>query len=71
MSVLAGGSDCKGTRLWIRRIADQAPDASLTVVAEADDFPMLSAPRQFESFLREALGYRASTKLAICGQKGT
>jgi pimeloyl-ACP methyl ester carboxylesterase len=55
ISVLAGGRDFKSTQLWAQRIANQAPDASLTVVSEADHFPMLSAPRQFERFLREAL----------------
>ncbi|MEU8076813.1 alpha/beta hydrolase [Catellatospora citrea] len=55
ISVLVGGRDFEGTALWARRLAAQAPDASLTVVAEADHFPMLSAPKQFEDFLREAL----------------
>ncbi|GIF99068.1 alpha/beta fold hydrolase [Catellatospora citrea] len=55
ISVLVGGRDFEGTALWARRLADQAPDAGLTVVAEADHFPMLSAPKQFEEFLREAL----------------
>ena len=56
ISVLVGGRDFKSTQLWARRIADQAPDASLTVVPEADHFPMFSAPRQFERCVREALG---------------
>lgn len=56
VSVLVGGRDFRGTQLWAQRIANQAPDASITVVPEADHFPMLSAPRQFERFLREALG---------------
>jgi hypothetical protein len=36
-----------------------ALDASLAVVPEADLFSMLSALRQFERFLREALDWRA------------
>lgn len=56
ISVLVGGHDFESTRLWARRIADQAPDASLTVLPEADHFPMLSVPAQFEAFLREVLG---------------
>jgi pimeloyl-ACP methyl ester carboxylesterase len=56
ISVLVGGRDFRGTQLWAQRIADQAPNASLTVLPEADHFPMLSAPQQFERFLREALG---------------
>jgi 3-oxoadipate enol-lactonase len=34
----------------------QAPAASLTIIPEADHFPMLSAPQKFERFLRETLG---------------
>jgi pimeloyl-ACP methyl ester carboxylesterase len=56
ISVLAGGRDFRGNTLWAQRLADQAPHASLTVVPEADHFPMLSTPRQFERFLRDALG---------------
>ena len=55
VSVLVGGRDFKSTKLWAQRIARQAPDANLTVIPDADHFPMLSAPRQFERFLREAL----------------
>lgn len=53
--VLVGGHDFEGTRLWAKRIVDRAPDASLTVVPEADHFPMFSAPQQFEHFVRDAL----------------
>ena len=53
--VLVGGRDFEGTRLWAERIVRQAPVASLTVFPEADHFPMLSTPQQFERFLREAL----------------
>lgn len=56
ISVVVGGRDFNSTQLWAHRIANQAPDVSLTVVPEADHFPMLSAPRQFERLLREALG---------------
>ena len=55
ISVLVGGRDFEGTRLWAERIVSQAPVASLTVIPEADHFPMLSTPRQFERFLREVL----------------
>ena len=59
VSVLVGGRDFEATRLWAGRVASQVPDASLTVIPEADHFPMLSAPRQFELFLREALASSA------------
>jgi 3-oxoadipate enol-lactonase len=55
ISVLVGEHDFEGTRLWAQRIVNQAPNASLTVLPEADHFPMLSAPQQFERILREAL----------------
>ncbi len=55
ISVLVGGRDFQGTQLWARRIVDEAPDATLTVIPEADHFPMLSAPEQFERFLRDTL----------------
>lgn len=55
ITVVVGGHDFKGTRLWARRLVNQAPNASLTVVAEADHFPMLSAPQQFERIVRETL----------------
>lgn len=47
VSVLAGGHGFEGTRLWAERIVSQAPTASLTIIPEADHFPMLSAPQQF------------------------
>jgi 3-oxoadipate enol-lactonase len=55
ISVLVGGHDFEATRLWAQRIVNQAPSASLTLLAEADHFPMLSAPHQFGRFLRETL----------------
>ena len=55
ISVLVGGRDFQSTRLWAKRIVSQAPAATLTEIPEADHFPMLSAPQQFEHFLRETL----------------
>lgn len=55
ISVLVGGRDFKSTALWAQRIVNQAPTASLTLIPEADHFPMLSAPQQFERILRETL----------------
>ncbi|MFF0293012.1 alpha/beta fold hydrolase [Kitasatospora sp. NPDC004614] len=55
VSVLVGGSDLEATRLWARRLAAQAPDATLTELPEADHFPMLSAPAAFEKYLRALL----------------
>jgi 3-oxoadipate enol-lactonase len=55
ISVLVGGHDFEATRLWAKRMVEQAPDATLTIVPEADHFPMFSAPQQFEHFVREAL----------------
>ncbi len=55
VSVLVGGRDFNGTQLWAQRVATRVPRASLTVIPEADHFPMLSASRQFESFLSKAL----------------
>ncbi|HEY7048464.1 MAG TPA: alpha/beta hydrolase [Jatrophihabitantaceae bacterium] len=55
VAVLVGGRDFEGTQRWARRLADEADRASLLVVPEADHFPMLSAPQQFERFLRDAL----------------
>jgi len=60
ISVLVGGHDMTSSRLWAQRIANQAPSASLTVIPEADHFPMLSAPRQFEQLVREILGLQPS-----------
>ena len=59
ISVVVGGRDFEASRLWARRIADRAPDAQLTVLPEADHFPMFSAPREFERVVREALGRAA------------
>ncbi|MFL6076845.1 MAG: alpha/beta fold hydrolase [Mycobacteriales bacterium] len=53
--VLVGGRDFRSNTLWARRLVDQAPDATLTVLPAADHFPMLSAPREFERFLRDQL----------------
>jgi 3-oxoadipate enol-lactonase len=55
IDVLVGGHDFAATRLWAQRIADEAPHAGLTLIAEADHFPMLSTPDHFERFLRDAL----------------
>ncbi|GIG64921.1 alpha/beta fold hydrolase [Phytomonospora endophytica] len=56
VSVLVGERDFEATRLWARRLAAQVPDATLTVLPEADHFPMLSAPEAFERHLRGVLG---------------
>jgi pimeloyl-ACP methyl ester carboxylesterase len=56
ISVLVGERDFESTRLWARRMVNQAPEAILVVIPEADHFPMLSVPAQFERFLRKALG---------------
>lgn len=56
ITVLVGGRDFRGTQLWSRRLAEQAPKATLTFLPEADHFPMFSAPRAFEHLLREAIG---------------
>ena len=55
ISVLLGGRDFQGTALWARRLANQAPSATLTVIPDADHFPMLSTPQEFERILREVL----------------
>lgn len=55
IDVLIGGHDLASTRLWARRLAEQAPDAKLVEVPEGDHFPMLSAPADFERILRQAL----------------
>jgi pimeloyl-ACP methyl ester carboxylesterase len=47
ISVLVGGRDFRGTQLWAHRIADRAPNATLTVIPEADHFPM--SPRRNSS----------------------
>ncbi|NUT32494.1 MAG: alpha/beta hydrolase [Hamadaea sp.] len=55
VSVLVGGRDFRGTALWAERLAKQAPNATLTVLPEADHFAMFSAPKEFEEFVRAAL----------------
>jgi 3-oxoadipate enol-lactonase len=55
ISVLLGGRDFTGTALWAQRLVNQAASATLTVIPEADHFPMLSAPQQFERIMRELL----------------
>lgn len=55
VSVVVGERDFRGTQLWAQRIVTQAPNASLTVLPEADHFPMLSAPREFERLVLDAL----------------
>jgi pimeloyl-ACP methyl ester carboxylesterase len=55
ITVLIGERDFRGTQLWAQRIADRAPNATLTAIPDADHFPMLSTPQQFEGFLRETL----------------
>lgn len=55
VSVLVGGRDFQGTQLWAKRLADQAPNATLQVLPEADHFAMLSAPEEFKQFLTRAL----------------
>lgn len=48
--------DFRGIALWAQRLVSQAPSATLTVIPEADHFPMLSAPQEFERILRELPG---------------
>jgi 3-oxoadipate enol-lactonase len=55
VSVLLGGRDFTGTALWAHRLVNQAPSATLTVIPQADHFPMLSAPQEFERIIRELL----------------
>jgi non-heme chloroperoxidase len=55
VAVFVGGRDFDGTRLWARRLAAQAPRATLLEVPEADHFGMLSAPEPFERFVRDNL----------------
>lgn len=55
ITVLAGGRDFKTSELWGRRIVREAPDATLTVIPEADHYPMLSTPEEFERILRDLL----------------
>lgn len=53
--MLAGGRDFRTSELWGRRIVREAPDATLTVIPEADHYPMLSTPKEFERILRDLL----------------
>jgi pimeloyl-ACP methyl ester carboxylesterase len=55
VSVLVGGQDFQGTQLWAARIADQIPQAELTVLPEADHMPMFSAPAAFRQFVSHVL----------------
>lgn len=55
VDVVVGGRDFASTRLWARRLAEQAPRASLIEVPGGDHFPMLSAPADFERILRRAV----------------
>jgi len=56
VDVVIGGRDFASTRLWARRLVEQAPQANLIEVPEGDHFPMLSAPADFERILRQAVG---------------
>lgn len=56
VDVVIGGRDFASTRLWARRLVEQAPNANLIEVPEGDHFPMLSAPADFERILRQAVG---------------
>ncbi|GGM44068.1 alpha/beta fold hydrolase [Dactylosporangium sucinum] len=55
VTILVGGRDFHGSVLWAHRLLHEAPDATLTVLPDADHFPMLSSPDRFERFLREVL----------------
>lgn len=55
ISVVVGRHDFAGTCLWAERIATQAPNATLTVLPDADHFPMFTAPDAFDRILRAAL----------------
>jgi 3-oxoadipate enol-lactonase len=55
VDVVIGGHDLASTRLWARRLSEQAPGANLIEVPEGDHFPMLSAPADFERIVRQAL----------------
>lgn len=55
ITVLAGGRDFKAIELWGRRIVREAANATLTVIPDADHYPMLSTPKEFERILRELL----------------
>jgi len=55
ISVLVGARDFLGIQLWGRRLAAQAPNATLTTFPGGDHLMMLSAPGDFERFLRALL----------------
>jgi 3-oxoadipate enol-lactonase len=55
ITVVSGGQDFEGTRLWAKRILAQAPDATPVDLPDADHFPMLSTPQAFEDVVRAAL----------------
>ncbi|MEU4194466.1 alpha/beta hydrolase [Kribbella sp. NPDC026611] len=55
VSVLVGANDFQGRQLWARRLASQAPDATLTVLPAADHMPMFSAPDEFRSYVLSLL----------------
>lgn len=55
ITVVAGGRDFKTSELWGRRIVREAPDATLVVIPDADHYPMLSTPKEFERLLRDLL----------------
>jgi 3-oxoadipate enol-lactonase len=56
ISVLVGARDFTGIQLWGRRLASQAPNATFTALPAGDHLMMLSAPADFERFLRRVLG---------------
>ncbi|MFK4085514.1 alpha/beta fold hydrolase [Kribbella sp. NPDC020789] len=49
--VLVGKHDFRGTQLWAQRLADQAPDSTLSILPHADHMPMFSAPAAFREWL--------------------
>ncbi|GAB3924346.1 alpha/beta fold hydrolase [Kribbella albertanoniae] len=60
--VIVGKHDFQGTQLWARRIADQAPTTTLSVLPHADHMPMFSAPAAFREWLThhaQAASYQA------------
>lgn len=61
VAVLVGARDFEGTRLWADRIADEVPQATLSVIPEADHMPMFSAPAAFQQFVSHVLSERAPT----------
>jgi pimeloyl-ACP methyl ester carboxylesterase len=55
VSIVVGTADYAGTQLWARRLATQAPRATLHVLAGADHYPMFSTPAAFKSYLQQVL----------------